>query len=374
MTTHTVELHTRDGERVAFECPETVDVVTAAASANLTLPASCREGGCGTCRGTCRSGDYQLGSHSTGALTAEAAANGEVLLCRTFPRGPLTIAVPFDRSHILAGALALRQATVTGLARVADRTMRLVLELLPDEDGGRAAGFEPGQYMELEIPGSRGVRRAYSIANTANWDGRLEFFIRLHPDGRFSRWLESEAAIGQIIDVRGPQGTFGVQENGLRPRWMVAGGTGLAPLLSMLRRMAEWQEPQPVRLFFGVNTPSELFALDDLSRLEGEMPQLQVVTCVRQPGDGQPHDGQPHDGQPHDGQPHDGQPGTRWSGFVGTPADALDRDLATVGTIPDLYLCGPSAMIDAVEQVARRNGVSADRIVTERFPTGGPIS
>ncbi|WP_448207855.1 aromatic/alkene monooxygenase hydroxylase FAD-binding subunit MmoC [Azospirillum sp. sgz302134] len=350
MTTHTIDLTTRDGARVSFPCAETETVVAAAAKANLTLPGHCREGGCGACRATVRDGGYELGSHSASALPADAAAAGEVLLCRTFPRGALSIAAPFDRAHILSGAVAERRAEVAGLSLVGERTVRLLLTLQPDEDGGAAAEFEPGQYMELEIPGT-GVYRAYSLANTANWSGQLEFLIRLQPDGRFSLWLEREAGPGQVLTVRGPQGSFTLQERGMRPRWFVAGGTGLAPMLSMLRRMAEWQDPQEARLYFGVSHERELFALDELERLKAELPKLTVVPCVWRPeGD--------------------------WAGFAGAPTDALRRDLAGAKTMPDIYLCGPPAMIDAAEAVARDHKVPADHLFSERFlpgaaPAGG---
>ncbi|MBP2312650.1 aromatic/alkene monooxygenase hydroxylase FAD-binding subunit MmoC [Azospirillum soli] len=341
MTTHTIDLVTRDGERVSFPCDETESVVAAAAKANLTLPGHCREGGCGACRATASEGDYHLAGHSASALPAEAANAREVLLCRTFPRGDLSIAAPFDRSHILSGPVAERQAEIVERALVGERTVRLLISLVPDEDNGNAAEFEAGQYMELEIPGT-GVRRAYSLSNTANWLGHLEFLIRLQPGGRFSHWLEHEARPGQILSVRGPQGSFTLQERGLRPRWFVAGGTGLAPMLSMLRRMAEWQEPQEARLYFGVSVEAELFALDELERLKAELPKLTVVPCVWKPGAG-------------------------WTGFAGTPVDALRRDLADAKTAPDIYLCGPPALIDAAEAAARDHDVPADHLFSERF-------
>jgi ferredoxin-NADP reductase len=156
--------------------------------------------------------------------------------------------------------------------------------------------------------------------------------------------------------VRGPQGAFTLAENGLRPRWFVAGGTGLAPLLAMLRRMAEWREPQPARLYFGVEREDQLFLTDALEQLGAALPGLGIVPCVRLPGSG-------------------------WTGgFVGTPVEALRRDLDAAlgnaalgnaaGEVPDLYLCGPPAMIDAAEAAARDCGVPADRIRAERFLPG----
>ncbi|HTH18012.1 MAG TPA: hypothetical protein VL974_15240 [Magnetospirillum sp.] len=145
-----------------------------------------------------------------------------------------------------------------------------------------------------------------------------------------------------VIITRGPLGGFTLRDNGLRPRWFVAGGTGLAPLLSMLRRMAEWGEPHAARLYSGVNHEDELFSLDDVARLCREMPGLQVELCVWRPGAG-------------------------WQGSVGTPADALNRDLAQTPSFPDLYLCGPPSLIAACEDAALRHGVPAEDVMSERF-------
>jgi ferredoxin-NADP reductase len=113
-------------------------------------------------------------------------------------------------------------------------------------------------------------------------------------------------------------------------------------MLSMLRRMADWQEPHEARLFFGVNREAELFALAELEELKSALPQLQVEICVWKPVGA-------------------------WQGFIGTPVQALRRDLAQVQTMPDIYLCGPPALIDFAEAAARELGVGESQIFSERF-------
>lgn len=341
MTTHAIELTTRDGAQLRFNCGPDQNLLEAAAQAAILLPSQCRQGSCGACYAETTDGDFTLADHSASALPAGAVEKGGTLLCRTFPRSDLCISLPFDQDRIGSGTIPVRQAEIVALDTIAAATVRLELKLLPDEDLGSMAEFEPGQFMELEVPGLD-LRRAYSLANAANWEGRLEFLIRLQPDGRFSTWLQSQAQVGQTLTVHGPQGAFGVNANSLRPRWLVAGGTGLAPMLSILRRMAEFQEMQPVRLYFGVNRVEELFCLDELAILRSLLPQLQVVVCVWKP---------------------EGE----WKGFQGTPAEALEKDLASIGVHPDIYLCGPPAMIDAATAVAQAAGVPPAQIISERF-------
>lgn len=341
MITHTIELTTRDGEQISFDCAEDQNLLDAAATVHILLPSQCKQGNCGACHATAISGDFELGEHNPDALPKDGDGHGSLLMCRTYPRSPLRIAAPYDHNRLLFEAIPRREAEIAELTMVGENTVRLVLHQLPDADDGCTAQFESGQFMELEIPGSD-VKRAYSLANTGNWEGRLEFLIRLQPNGRFSTFLKERARPGEKLFAHGPQGAFGLQETGLRPRWFVAGGTGLAPLLSMLRRMADWQEPHETRLFFGVNRETELFALTELEELKSALPQLRVEICVWKPAGA-------------------------WQGFIGTPVDALRRDLAKVQTMPDIYLCGPPALIDSAEATARELGIGESQIFSERF-------
>lgn len=342
---HSIRLTTRDGAEVRFDCAEDEAVTAAAARAGLILPTLCGSGGCGTCRASRTDGVAALGPHSATALPAEAADRGEVLLCRTFPRSDLVLTAPFDRAHILDGGLPERGATVTAVERAAADTVRLVLQLDPHEELGGGADFEPGQYMELAVPGTD-IRRAYSIASPPNWDGTMEFLIRLQPGGRFSGWLAGAAA-GARLTAFGPAGHFTLQERGMTPRWFLAGGTGLAPMLSMLRRMAEWGEMQEARLFYGVNREDELCADAELSALAAALPDFTVVRCVRQPGEG-------------------------WDGAAGTPVDALEDALrGHAGPAPDLYVCGPPAMVEAVKAAAARHRLPDGQVLYEAFLPSG---
>ena len=337
--TYRIEITTRDGEQFGFGCDAEQDLLTAAAEAGITLPSQCRRGSCGACQATVVDGAYEMQADSAGVLPA--GQRGAVLLCRTSPRGDLRVAAPYDRTKVLLHPVPVRTARIAALDAIAADTMRVELQVEPDDAFGSAVEFEPGQFAELEVPGS-GLRRPYSLANTSNWDGRLEFLIRLRPDGWFSTYLRERARPGDPLTVRVPMGGFGLFADSLRPRWFVAGGTGLAPILSMLRRMAEYQEMADARLFFGVNQETELFMLDELTRLQADLPQLQVDFCVWRPGG-------------------------EWAGLRGTPVDALCAALAQAGALPDIYVCGPPPLVQGVRDVAVAAGVPDARIASERF-------
>ncbi|MBN3754874.1 2Fe-2S iron-sulfur cluster binding domain-containing protein [Paraburkholderia sp. Tr-20389] len=337
MTYH-IELTTRDNGHFSFDCAPDQDLLTAAANASLTLPSQCRKGSCGACSATVTHGRYEAKEHNADVLPA---GEGAVLMCSTTPRSDLRIALPYDEARVLLHSVPRRSTSIVALETIARNTLRLELQIEPDADGGCAAEFEPGQFMEIEIPGSDD-RRPFSLANTSNWDGRLEFLIRLQPGGRFSSYLRERAKPGDTLTVQGPAGAFGIRDDSLRERWFVAGGTGVAPILSMLRRMAEFQEAQPARLFFGVTGEDELFVQDELDSLTAQLPQLKVELCVWK------------------AQPD-------WTGFHGTPTDALRAALASAGVQPDLYVCGPSALVSETQKIIAEFGIPATQFETERF-------
>jgi len=336
-----IEITTRDGQQYGFACEAGQDVLAAAAAASITLPSQCRRGSCGACHATVSDGDYELHEHGPDVLPA--GQPGAVLLCRTTPCSDLRVAVPYDHTKVLLQPVPARSTRIVALDPVADDTLRVELQVEPDDAYGSAVEFEAGQFAELEVPGS-GVRRPFSLANTGNWEGRLEFLIRLQPHGRFSSWLRDHAKPGDPLTAHFPMGGFGLFADSLRPRWFVAGGTGLAPVLSMLRRMADYQEMQDARLFFGVNRESELFMLDELAQLQAQLPQLRLELCVWRPRDD-------------------------WSGFRGTPVDALRVALSEADAQPDLYVCGPPALVRGAQAAAVAAGLPDAQFASERFAT-----
>lgn len=343
-----VTFTTTDGVHLAVECAPDRDVLAAAADAGYVLPSLCRNGSCGACVATV-DGPHDLGPHSEAALPPAQREAGSALLCCTYPTGPLDVALRCADGRIIRGGIPERSAALVAVEPVSadGRTVRVRLQLAADDVSGSGVEFEPGQFVEVALPGGE-TRRAYSLSNVANWDGEVELLVRLRDGGWFSGWLSSvldgSVMPGAALVVHGPQGAFGLRENGMRPRWLVAGGTGLAPMLSMARRMAEWGDPQPVRLYLGVTTEAELPELPELDEAFDGLPGARYVPCVWRPSDA-------------------------WSGVAGTPVDALVADLETLGGAgwPDVYVCGPPALVDAVTDRALAAGLPESHLVVERF-------
>lgn len=333
-----VTLVTKDGERLPFPCAATDNVLRAAETAGYFLPAMCHEGTCGLCHARVAEGPYRMGEHSPAALSRTDPA--AVLLCRCVPQHNLTIELPYDRSQILRHRVPVREAVIENLAPAWQGAVSLTLRLEPDPETGAAAEFSPGQYMEITIPGTD-IRRAYSLANLPNWEGRLDFLIRLHPGGAFSTWLGEQAKVGDKLTVRGPSGAFVLDELSPRPRCFVGGGCGMAPILSMLRHLGEFQDSQPTHLIFGANREVELLPEQEFEALRASLPQLGVTLAVSQPS-------------------------PEWNGFTGTAPAALEAWLAETADPIDIYACGPPRMLEAVNTLVERRG-RGDRVIAEQL-------
>jgi methane monooxygenase component C len=341
-----VRAKTEDGQTTEFECSPNEDVISAGLKREVILLASCREGGCATCKAECVNGEYELGTCSVQALPPDEEEEGFVLLCRTFPRSDIEIRLPYTFDRISFQKVNTEwQGEIVAVEKISSNVARLAIQPI-DVQTGEAIRipFVPGQYLDIEIPGTD-LSRSYSMA-TASDNPQLEFLIRLLPAGRFSEFLQKEAKPGMKLKLRGPFGAFNLRENGLRPRYFVAGGTGLSPVLSMIRHMQLERHPQEAKLFFGVTHQHETFYIDELRRLEAEMGNLRVFPTVVQPD-------------------------PDWRGAKGTVVDDLAKHLAETKVCPDIYLCGPPGMIEATFAAAAKRGVPKEQVFLEKFLATG---
>jgi methane monooxygenase component C len=339
---------TEDDLELTFDCSPSEDVISAGLNQDVILLSSCREGGCATCKVDVLDGDYELRACSVQALPPDEEEAGVALLCRTFPRSDLVVRLPYTFDRISFHKVNTEwQGEIVAVERLSSNVARLLIQPTDPETGAAIKiPFVAGQYLDIEIPGA-GVSRSYSMATTKD-EARLEFLIRLLPNGQFSNFLSSEAKAGMTVKLRGPFGTFNLHENGFRPRYFVAGGTGLSPVLCMIRHMQAEGHPQVAKLFFGVTHDHELFYTDELKQLEAAMPALSVHITVMAPGGA-------------------------WQGSNGTVVDGLMKHLEESKTAPDIYMCGPPGMVDATFAAAANFGVPKEQVYVEKFLATGAV-
>jgi len=234
---------------IEIEVAEDQTILRAAAEQGIMLMHGCKEGQCASCKSFILDGeDIEHDRYSTFALPDYELDDGYTLLCRAHAYEDLTIELlNFDAEMIRSG-LPIQQAVAEVVSNepVTHDMRHLVLKLIEP----REIKFFPGQYMDITIPGTDAVR-SFSMANTTCRDtGQLEFVIKVYPDGQFSQFLDTQLAVGDRLDLTGPFGVFTLRE-GDSDLVFVGGGAGMAPILSLLRSMAERGISRPATFFYG---------------------------------------------------------------------------------------------------------------------------
>lgn len=311
-------------------------VLDAAYRHKINLPMDCSDGVCGTCKCRCESGAYDLGDeYLEEALNSEEATQGMVLTCQMLLQSDCTIAVPMASS-----ACKVKPAPMNGqvleVKQLSNSSILLRLEL------EKSIEFLAGQYVQLAIPATTQTR-AYSFSTKPGVD-IVEFLIRNVPGGQMSRWLCEQAKPGDKMSFTGPSGSFYLRPVE-RPILMLAGGTGLAPLLSMLEVLAESGSTEKIHLIYGVTRDEDLVETQRLDALAKTLTNFQWKSCVADPESAHPYKGYVTD--------HLG----------GTPVEA---------EACDVYLCGPPPMVEAVRQSFVARGFNPTRFLYEKFVVSVP--
>lgn len=335
--THSIALNFEDGVTRLIEARPGETVADASYRLGINIPLDCRDGACGTCRCRVICGAFDPGDYIEDALTDEEAAEGFALACQARPKADLVVDVAASSALCKTAAQSF-DARIASVERLSPTTLAVSLE------GAGPVAFLPGQYVNLRVPGTE-ARRSYSFAS-APGDDRLAFLVRDIPEGRMSAFLR-DAAPGTAVDFTGPSGSFYLREV-TRPLLFLAGGTGLAPFLAMLRRLAETGTGgQPVHLVYGVTRDADLVDVATLEALAERIPGFTFTTVVADPESAHPR-----------------------KGYV---TDHLEAAQLHEGEI-DVYLCGPPPMVDAVRGWLSAQGVAPRSFHTEKFAVSGAVA
>jgi CDP-4-dehydro-6-deoxyglucose reductase len=249
LTTLSIEPQARD---VAVADGQTL--LDAALAAGINLPHSCKSGHCASCRARLIEGRIEYRDGLPLGLTAAEASAGQVLLCQARAATPHVRVEA--RSIARAGEADIRTLPCRIAARrtLSDDVLQLLLRLPATE----TVSFAPGQYLDVLLEGGR--RRSFSIASPPHDAALLELHVRRVPEGAFTRRLFDELTQGALLRIELPIGQF-IYQSDSRPMLAIAGGTGFAPLKSMLRHLLETEsaDARPVHLFWGARTRRDLY-------------------------------------------------------------------------------------------------------------------
>ncbi len=331
---------------IEIEANEDETVLNAAFRQGISLTHGCREGQCSACKSFLLDGDLEMDKYSTFALPEYESEEGYVLLCRSHAYSDLEVElINYDEDILRLGIpIESFRTTVEEIEPLTHDIKRLVLKIA---EPGKKMRFNAGQYSSLRIPDSEEYR-AYSMANTPLSNDRLEFIIKVFPGGLFSGLLEGGITVGQEMEAKGPYGVFMLREKTDSDIICIGGGSGMAPLWSLLNNMAERGIKRKATYFYGARTRKDLFYLDRLYELEKRLSGFRFVPALSM-----------------------ATAEDEWDGETGLITEVLDRNLEADQTKTQAYLCGPPPMIDAAIPVLERKGISEDRIFFDKFtPTG----
>ena len=314
-----------------IRAPHGANLLAALRENGIPISYSCTAGRCGTCR--CKLVKGEVADTGREAKITHPADDGYVLACTSVLTEDCTIEIP-EPDEIVTHPARILKATVAAIDAMTHDIVRLRLK------SAKPLAFSPGQYAMLQFTPQH--VRPYSMAGLSS-DGDLEFHVRIVADGRVSRYIAQELRVGDTVRVSGPLGTAYLRRNHEGPMLCVAGGTGLAPVLSIVRGALEGGMRNDIHLYFGVRSPRDVYCADRLAQLAEAHSNLHVHIVVASGND---------------------KPGLR-NGLV---SDAVARDFSSlVGW--RAYFCGAPPMVDAASLMARQRGIAAEHVHADAFYT-----
>ncbi len=319
-----------------IEVQEGETILEAGLRRGLNLPHSCRSGSCMACIATLRKGEvlYRHGP-PLGLGEADQAA-GKLLMCQAEVLRASEIETVLVSSADVAPLKRL-PCRIERLDKLSHDVMGMQVKLPPIGP----LPFRAGQYIDFLL--ANGDHRSFSMANPPHDADLLELHVRRVPGGSFSRQVFEEFRAKDLLRLMGPLGNFYVRHDSARPLLMVAGGTGFAPIQSMLLDLLHRQDRRPVSLYWGVRSRRDLYREALIQNLLRKHPSLDYVPVLSEP-----------------------LPGDDWQGRTGVVHTAVLADIARLDQF-DIYLSGPPAMIDAARDDFAGAGLVEERLFFDAF-------
>lgn len=329
---------------IEMEVGEDENILDAAFRQGIHLMHGCREGQCSACKSYVLDGDIQMERYSTFACNDAEVDEGYVLLCRSHAFSDCTIELlNFDEDELLGGVPI--QDVTTRVTAIEPMTHDIVsLRLTAVEPA--TYDFKPGQYADITIPGTT-EHRSFSMATTQSTPGEVEFLIKKYPGGRFAALLDGELAVGDLVELTGPYGSFTLKDAHVLPVVCIGGGAGMAPILSLLKHLNETGSTRPVRFYYGARTAADVFYVDLIATLGEKLRDFEFVVCL---SESMPDDPDALGYRVESGNVTD---------VVARHEEALAKT--------EVYLCGPPPMVDAAMAFLDQQGVPPDQIFHDSF-------
>ena len=320
---------------ICFDIEEDESILEAALRQNVSLPYGCRNGACGACKAKIVSGKIQYDNDLPSAVTQQEHEVGQALLCQARAASDLSIEA---RTVDSAADVRIRKlpCRVVECEKLSEDVIRLLLELPKTE----RLQFLAGQYIDILMRGDK--RRSFSMANPPHQDQQIELHVRYYNGGLFSEYAFNDLKERALLRIEGPLGTFTLQDSD-RPMIMIAGGTGFAPIKSLIEHALHIGDERDINLYWGVRTAADLYMHDLAQGWADKYGHINYTPVLSEADED-----------------------SSWQGKTGFVHEAVLQDHADLSAF-DVYACGPPPMIKAVVETLPEHGLKKDRIFSDSF-------
>lgn len=312
-------------------------LLSSLAQQDIFIPSACGgRGTCAYCKLKVIDGGGLVGPVEEPYLSPEERKDNVRLACQVKVRRDLHVVIPEELFSVRRF-----RARVAHKKPLTHDIVELRVELVEP----KTISFEAGQYVQLESPEYKGhdsAMRAYSISSVPSDARHVELLVRLVPDGICTSWVFEHLQAGDELALSGPYGFFGLADT-QAPVIFIAGGSGMAPIWSIVRAMKEKGLARPATYFFGALTQKDLFFMDEFKKIEQECPWFHFVPALsKEPAD------------------------SGWTGERGLITDVVGRHFPDASQ-HEAYLCGSPGMIDASIAVLKKNGMPEQNVFYDKF-------
>lgn len=327
------------GQTITIEDGQSI--LDASLRAGIYLPHACGHGLCATCKVQVLDGEVEHGEASTFALMDFEREEGKTLACCAIPQSDITIEAEIDEEP---DALNIPVSDFPGtVSRIEDLTPT-VKALFVELDAGAELRFQPGQYVNLHIPGHETLTRAFSLANPPQTGRTVELNIRHVPGGVATSYIHEQLREGDRVTLSGPYGRFFLRASRKSPLLFIAGGSGLSSPRSMILDLLASGDDTPITLVYGARSREELYYHQEFQVLAASHANFTYVPALSN-------------------EPED----SAWTGARGFAHEAAITHFTNDFRGHTAYLCGPPLMIDAAITALIQGRLFERDIFIEKF-------
>jgi len=313
-------------------------ILEAALEQGVNFPHGCKTGNCGACKSEKISGDIEMSPFSEFALESEEEEKGMILACRSVPWSDCEIRIIDDQLEETLNDFKVIniECVVKKLTKVTDDIYILNLKINSEEE----FKFKAGQYAELYFGQCK--EKHFSMANPPSTN-ELEFHIKTLDGGEVSDYVKNTLEVGETIKVKGPFGNAYLRDSHKGPIIAVAGGTGLAPILSIIQSSQDIKMKQPIQVYYGAQSEKDLYFVKQFEEMIQNNKNLSFFPVVMEPS-------------------------KRKELRSGLVTDAVIENIKNFDGYK-AYLAGPPKMVEAAEKILFSNGIRKVDVHSDAFYT-----